>query len=376
MNRIILILLSMLLVACNNHSTNNKLQTFEVNKVTFHDVLHFSGTVQPLHENTLTSPVDGVLEQMHYQFGSHVKKGDIIFTVNSAALQKQYNDALTEYLKTKDNYSIAKTKFNGTDDLWKAGLVAKNNYLSEKSNLNTIHVSLMQAWHNLSIILEKTGDLSANDLTKLNLAEFSKVQEALGKEHHLIQFRAPINGVVLYPPLSSGDTKTNHLSTGSTIKIGQALALIGDLSGIRVEIDIPEVDIDKITPGLAAVIRGVAFNQQELQGKLTNITSQASVSGSGTLPSFQATVEVQSLTQKQQDWIKAGMSATVELSIHRAEQLMIPIAAVHLTHGESMVNIRMPDGKIKEQKVVTGSSKASQVTILEGLKTGDVIVYE
>jgi len=376
MNRIIICLLfSALLGACGNHSRNNKLQTFDVKKATYHDTLHFSGTVQPLHENSLTSPVDGVLEQIHYQFGSHVKKGDIVFTLNSAALQKQYNDALTEYLKTKDNYSIAKTKFNGTDDLWKAGLIAKNNYMSEKSNLNTIHVTLMQAWHNLSAILEKTGDLSSNDLTKLNLAEFSKVQEALRKQHHLIQFRAPIDGVVLYPPLT-GDAKTSRLSIGSTVKVGQALALIGDLSGIRVEIDIPEVDIDKITKGLSAVISGVAFNQQQLHGKLTSITSQASITGTGTLPSFQATIEVQSLTKEQQAWIKAGMSATVELAISRSEQLMIPIAAMHLVHGESMVTLRLPDGKTKEQKVVTGSSKASQVTILQGLKSGDVIVYE
>lgn len=370
-------LLIPLMVACDRHNSapKNKLKTLTLHASTFHEVLHFTGTIQPLHENTLTSPVDGVLEQAHYQFGQHVKKGDVVFTLNSMTLQKQYNDTLTEYLKAKDNYAIAKTKFIGTNDLWDAGLIAKNNYMSEKSNLNTAHVTLMQAWRNLTELLEKTDGLGAKDLTKLKLAEFEKVQDALSTQHHLIQFKAPISGVVLYPPLSS-DTKTNRLPVGSTIKAGQALALIGDLSGIRVEIDIPEVDIDKITPGLPATISGVAFNQQQLHGKLSSITSQAAITGASTLPSFQAIVEVSKLDNKQQVWIKAGMSATVELSINRTEQLMVPIAAVHLTHGESMVRLCLPDGKTKEHRVVTGASKADQVAILQGLKSGDVIEYE
>ncbi len=366
-----------LITGCGSHSkkSHNNMKTLEIHASTTHESLHFSGTVQPIRETTLTSPVDGVLEQVHYPYGQHVKKGEVVFTLNSATLQKQYNDALTEYLKAKDNFAIAKTKFIGTDDLWTAGLIPKNNYLSEKSNLNTTRVTLMQAWHNLSELLEKTDSGSANALNKLKLSEFDKVQAALSTPHHLIQFKAPIDGVVLYPPLS-GDMKTNRLSVGSTIKAGQALALIGDLSGIRVEIDIPEVDIDKIKPGLPAVIGGVAFKQHDLHGELTTITSQAGIAGAGTLPSFQATVEVKNLDSQQQAWIKTGMSATVELAIHREEQLMVPIAAVHSIHGESMVRLQAADGTITEQRVETGAAKADSVAILKGLKTGDVLVYE
>lgn len=363
------------LTACGQSGSNNKLKTFEIHTSTVRDVLHFTGTVQPLHEVTLTSPVDGIMESVHYPFGQQVKKGEAVFTLNSASLQKQYNDALTDYLKAKDNFSIAKTKFTGTEDLWKAGLISKNNYMSETSNLNTTHVTLMQALHTLSALLEKSGDSSADKLTELNLADFEKVQHALKMQHHLIQFRAPINGVVLYPPIS-GDTKSHHLMVGSTVKAGQALALIGDLTGILIEIDIPEVDINKIKPGLPAIVRGVAFFQQELKGTLKTITSQAAVTSTGTLPSFQATVEVTSLNPEQRDWIKVGMSTTVEIAVSHAAQLMVPIAAVHLVHGERFVRIRTPNGSIKEQKVITGTATADSVSILEGLKSGDVLIYE
>ena len=42
---------------------------------------------------------------------------------------------MTDYLKAKDSDTIAKAKFTGTQDLWGSGLLSKNNYLSEKSNV-------------------------------------------------------------------------------------------------------------------------------------------------------------------------------------------------------------------------------------------------
>jgi HlyD family secretion protein len=371
------VMMVVLLVACGRHPSTSKhqLKTLVIHTAIFHEVLHFAGAVQPIRETTLTSPVDGILEKINYPFGQSVKKGAIAFVLNSTALQKQYNDALTDYLKAKDNFVMTETKFAGTDDLWKAGLIAKNNYISEMSNLNTSRITLMQARQRLFELLEKTDFQSSQELTRLNLAEFEKVQKALNGEHHLIQFKAPMQGVLLYPPLS-GDMKTNRLTVGNTIKAGQALALIGDLSGIRVEIDIPEVDIDKVRPGVPAIVRGVAFKAHELHGKLISITSQASAGATGALPSFQAIIEVSPLDSEQQSWIKVGMSASVELVIDSQEQLMIPIAAVRTVHGENTVRLQMPDGTVKEHPVQTGTATASQVTILKGLKTGDVVVYE
>ncbi len=66
------------------------------------------------------------------------------------------------------------------------------------------------------------------------------------------------------------------MTVGSTIKSGQVIALIGDLKGISVEIDVPEIDIDKIRPGMQATISGVAFGRHQLKGKLVAVNAQAS----------------------------------------------------------------------------------------------------
>lgn len=366
-----ILMIAGILTACSGSSGRNQ-DTYTVSKDHLHKTLYFTGTLQPLHESTLASPVDAVVDSMHYHYGQPVKRGDIIFTLNSAELQRQYNDTLTEYLKAKDSYSIAKSKFTGTQDLWEAGLIAKNNYLNEKSSLNNARIALMQARGKLSEMLDKMGDARDDALSELSFAEFDKVRMALTSQHNLIRIKAPRNGVLLYPPKSGGDN-SERLKVGSSVKAGQVLALLGDLSGISVEINVPEVDITEIKPGMSAIIRGAAFGKTPLHGYLTAINAQASTSNGSALPSFTAIVEVRKLTTEQQSLLKVGMSAAIELAIDTTDKLLVPINAIRQQHGKSMVELRLGNGKKRMQAVITGPVHDERVIIESGLKEGDVV---
>ena len=374
---LLLVIFSSFMLACGGNTPHKKpvLKTCIVKTESIHKTLYFTGTVQPLQEYTLTSPIDAVVDVVHYHYGQPVKKDQVVFTLNSVELQKQYNETLTEYLKAKDSYSVARAKFTGTEDLWQAGLLSKNNYLSEKSSLNTARVTLMQATHKLSEMLEKMGDGTYRDLSHLSFAEFDKVRSALTGKHNLVQLKSPSDGLLLYPPKGSDD-KASRITVGSTIKAGQALALIGDLSGIRVEIDVPEVDIDKIRIKMPAIIHGVAFAKQELKGQLLAINAQASTGNGGSLPSFTAIVEVKALDADQIERVKVGMSASIELAVDTSDKLMVPIAAVGQKNGQSVVNIVGKRGAITQRVVITGAAHADKVVIDSGLKAGDVISYD
>ncbi|AAU28970.1 TPA: efflux RND transporter periplasmic adaptor subunit [Legionella pneumophila] len=369
--------LILMLVSCGSSDKpqTSSLKTYEVKPQPLHKTLHFTGTVQPIRESSLTSPMEAVVETMHFHYGQMVKKGEIVLTLNSNELQKQYNDTLTDYLKAKDSYSIAKAKFVGTEELWNAGLISKNNYLSEKSGLDTARVTLMQATRKLSEMLEKMDDKNTQNISNLSLADFDKVRKILTSNHNLIHLKAPSDGIMLYPP-KSGEDKNNRVTVGSTIKSGQVIALIGDLKGISVEIDVPEIDIDKIRPGMEATISGVAFGRHQLKGKLVAVNAQASNTSTGGLPSFTAVVEVNSLTPEQQSWIKVGMSASIELNVESNNQLLIPIAAVKREKGSSVVQVQLAKGKVQKRMITTGAAQADSVVVESGLKSGDVVVYD
>ena len=373
-----IVVISFLLWACHStppSKTNHT--TWTVQLSTLHNVLHFTGTLQPLQEYPIVSPLDAIIENMPYHYGQHLTKNTAVFILNSQELQKQYNDTLTEYLKAKDNYAIAQTKFIGTNDLWHAGLLSKNNYISEKSSLNTTHIALIEASRKLSELLEKMGSNHHTNahLSQLSFKEFDKVRQALNRQYNLIRLKSPGNGVLLHPPRTNDD-KANRISVGSTVKAGQVLALIGDLSGIRVEIDIPEIDMDKVKPDMPAVIHGIAFPKHTLQGKLVTINAEAATSNGQSLPSFTAIVEVKGLSKDQQAELKVGMSANVELNISSMNKILIPIAAIQQKNGKNVVQCIDKKGLIHEKIVITGATEGDQVIILSGLSVGDVISYE
>jgi len=367
----------MVLTSCGGHEApkNSAKNTYEVKPQALHKALHFTGTIQPLRENTLSSPMEAVVETMHFHYGQMVKKGEVILTLNSNELQKLYNDTLTDYLKAKDSYTIAKAKFVGTKELWNAGLLSKNNYLSEKSSVDTSRVTLMQATKKLSEMLEKMDDTNSQNLSELSLADFEKVRKILTSNHNLIQLKAPSDGVLLYPP-KSGEEKSNRITVGSSVKSGQVIALVGDLQGISIEIDVPEIDIDKIHPGMTATISGIAFGKHQLKGQLVAVNAQASNTSNGGLPSFTALVEVKQLTAEQQPWIKVGMSAAIELNIDSNDQLLVPIAAVQREKGNSIVHLQLAQGTTEKRIITTGPAQADAVVIESGLKAGDVVVYD
>jgi HlyD family secretion protein len=377
LNTIVMAFLVLGMTACGSHEKQKttSINTYEVKPQPLHKTLHFTGTIQPLHESTLTSPMEAVVEKMNFHYGQMVKKGDVVLTLTSNELQKQYNDTLTDYLKAKDSYSIAKAKFVGTQDLWNSGLLSKNNYLSEKSGVDTARVTLMQATRKLTELLEKMDENNSQNLSALSLADFDKLRTILTSNHNLIHLKAPSDGVMLYPP-KSGEDKTGRITVGSSVKSGQVIALVGDLSGVSVEIDVPEIDIDKIRPGMIATISGVGFGKHQLKGRLIAVNAQASNTSNGGLPSFTAVVEVQTLTTEQQPWIKVGMSAAIELNVDSDNQLLVPIAAVTREKGNSIVNLQLAQGSTEKRIITTGPAQADSVVIETGLKAGDVVVYD
>ena len=366
--------LCLLLIACSEQKVISKVaQTYIVKTATVHKALHFSGIIQPIKEYEITTPMTAVVKTVHYNYGQVVEQDKIVFTLTSMELQRQYHEKLTNYLKSKDRYSIVRSKFHGTQSLWKEGLESRNNYLNEKSNLIIARISLIQDLRQLSDLIAKTEEGERRDLAKLSFTQFDEVRLALNSEHNIISLKSPHAGVLLYPP--SDNSAKARMNPGRTVKSNQVLGLIGDLNGIRIEISVPEIDISDVKIGMSAIIRGVAFGKQTLQGSVVAINAQASANNDG-LPSFMAVIEVPKLTPEQQTWIKVGMSSEIELIIKNMDRILIPTAAIKSKAGQTWVTVKAPNGDITPRSVITGTVDSDKVIIIAGLSVGDKVIYD
>ena len=82
--------------------------------------------------------------------------------------------------------------------------------------------------------------------------------------------------------------------------------------------------------GLEVLVSGEAFPGIELKGEVVRASSEASHdSSSSPVPTFEITVQASALNEDEQQRIRVGMSAILEVTIYdNPEALMLPLEAV------------------------------------------------
>jgi len=377
----IMMILVLALTACSQQKPKGERQgpgeqrVVKVMAAPFKQTLFFSGVIKPLSLASVSSPFDSVIVEKNANFGQTVKEGDLLFVIESSQLEKEYDAALAAYLKAKDDLSTGTSKFSGTEDLWKLGLISKNEFVSQQSNISNLKIGLIQKERELEEMFRKIGRSDVELIKKLKISDTEGVSKALESKLGLIKIYAPSAGVFLEPPKTSSTEGDKTIEVGSDVKQGAPLGLIGNLQGLSINIKISEIDLQKVVPGLKASITGVAFPGEELQGIVQRVNSQAQSSGGvvGGLPTFSGEVIVNQLTDQQKKIIKVGMSAKVNVNIAEETSLRIPLTAVYEENGQLLVKKKVK-GEFIAVPVVTGSTSSDSVVVKEGVEPGDEIL--
>ncbi|MCW5588531.1 MAG: efflux RND transporter periplasmic adaptor subunit [Legionellales bacterium] len=379
-----LIFFSLGLTACSSPNKTKSIST-NIYTVSARDQvtpLYFTGTIAPLEIVNIASPVDGNVKKLYFRYGERVKKNQELLLLQSDKLMTDYQTALTSFLEAKDKYLASKVQMEGTEELYQAGLIPRNDYQNDKSNLADNYLSYTQAENKLKSILKNAkGFLNEDaDITQLNLEDEAEVQKALNVKLNELSIQASNYGIILMPIKeggSSSDDSAKILREGSQVKQGQTLVSLGDFSGLSININVNEININAIKPGQAVKVTGVAFPDITLDGKVMSIDVQAAAAeNGGGLPTFPVTIVVPHLTPQQQETIHIGMSAKVELFIQNGKQIMIPIKAIVEKNGQSYVQLVTSENPLKTQEVLvqTGQPEINDVVIKQGLKVGDKIL--
>lgn len=342
--------------------------------------LYFQGNIEPLQQRRVLSPVMGVVNKpLNFVYGNKIKKGQYLLSLQPSDQQNSYRTSLLAYLRAKSSYSEALAKFSGQELLYKNKILARNDFQQVKNNLNDQKLALQEALFNLQATITK---MSSNGQEKQqllgSLANLSlndqHVYSELNRSFSEVKVYAPSDGVALLPPKSSAsDAGNTALQVDSVVKLEQPLLSIGDFSGVKVNVSVSEVSINKLQQGQVAEVTGPAFPGVVLKGSVSSISYQASTNSyAGSIPEFPVTIMVPTLSAQQQKLIHAGMTAQVKIALTSNKQIQVPIAAVSTHNGESTVQ-KIVHGKLVTTPVVTGTTGLSNVVIIKGLVAGDKI---
>ena len=180
---------------------------------------------------------------------------------------------------------------------------------------------------------------------------------------------APISGVVIEKNIKAGD-KVDGIESGP-------LAVIYDLSYLKLEMNISELDLNKIEPGQQVEITADALPGQTFIGTVDR------VSINGTTTNGFTTYPVTILLEDY-GGLNPGMNVSADIVVERVKGAMsIPAAAVQRGDtvlvplegclGEDGVTIVDP-AKVEERTVTLGGSGGEYVEITSGLSEGDTVL--
>lgn len=278
--------------------------------------------VSAVSADVVVANSSGIVKEKNVDEGSFVNKGDLIAVLENETLNNQIDSA---------KMSIQ----NAEMGIKNAEVTVKNAQSSKKSAVNGLNSSKLQ-------------------LDNYNIT-------------------SPISGKVVYKNVKKGDVISTYQRANSN-----AMVTIADLSTLKFEMQIDELDITKIKVGQEVIVTIEALDNKEFIGKVSNINT-IGVSAAGTT-SYTIVVEVPGNEE-----IYSGMTVDAEIKVANKENVLrVPLTAVRkgdVVYKKSSnpeyqdKDTVVPKG-YQKVKVEVGLNSNEYIEILSGLNKDDVVLVD
>lgn len=197
-------------------------------------------------------------------------------------------------------------------------------------------------------------------------ADNARRDRALAELEHCVVI-ADRAGLVIYPSAASWKNAPD-IEEGANVHKDQVLLLMPDLSKMQVKVGIHESIIDKVKPGLDAI---VSLPGEELQAKVTSVATVTRPAGwwTGNVVKYDTVIQL-----PEGGDLKPGMSAEVNVILAKhSDVISVPVAAVLETDSGSYCWVESNSG-IKRRQLDLGDSNDVFVVVESGLAEGDEVV--
>ncbi len=209
---------------------------------------------------------------------------------------------------------------------------------------------------------------SAQAKYSLEEKQLKELYEQLDK----CQIRAPRPGLVVYG--GGGEVMywrgEEQIREGATVRERQTVITVPDMRKMCVKVKIHESSIKKIQKGQKVRITADAFPDRKLEGEVTQVGMLPDSENSWLNPNmkvYRTTIKISG----ENDWIRPGMTAKVEILVNRLEDVVyVPIQAVNPLEDKKVCYIA-DGGKPEQRDVEVGEFNEAFIEIKQGIQEGE-----
>ncbi|MBO7418949.1 MAG: HlyD family efflux transporter periplasmic adaptor subunit [Bacteroidaceae bacterium] len=376
------ILLLLAWVIFGNHASTMRVDSKSVNiaDVTygeFNDYIRLNGRVQPISIVQISPEEGGIVMEKVVEEGAQVKKGDVILRLANSNLDLSILNAESELAEKQNllrNTQVAMQQDKLTNEtekatldidtqrkqrtykqmerLYQEKLVSKEEYMQAKEDYE-----LAQRKHNLvSQRLEQDSIYRTVQMDQMedNLQNMRQNVAMIRERKNKLEVRATI----------SGELGLLDAELGQNISAGQMVGQINDLSDFKVEAQVDEHYIDRVTNGLPAT-----FQRQNASFGLKVRKVYPEVREGRFRTDFVFTGE-------RPDNIRSGQTYYIDLQLGEpTESVLIPKGTFFQVTGGNWIFVVSKDGdKAYRRTIRIGRQNPQYYEVLEGLEQGERVI--
>jgi RND family efflux transporter MFP subunit len=321
-------------------------------------LLNATGYVTPRQRATIAAKITGRVTAVFFDEGTHVKKGQLLATLDAADVQKFLETARADRNSAKAaiaDYEVqlanARILLHRTEELQKAGVQPQE----QLDNARTAAESLQA-----KIDLAKAQANAAE-------ARIGEAQQAVDN----CTIRAPFDGIVVSKDAQVGEMVSPNSAGGGFTRTG--IATIVDMNSNEIEVDVNEAYITRVKPGQQVTAILDAYPDWEIPSRVRTIIPSADRQ--------KATVKVRISFLKLDPRILPDMGIKVTFlgdepstkDVAAAPAILIPQNAVRDDNGKKIVFVIKTD-KVEHRAVTLGGNRGSDMEVIAGLAVGDTVV--
>ncbi len=322
-------------------------------------LLNATGYVTPRQRATIAAKITGRVTAVFFDEGTHVKKGQLLATLDAADVQRfletaraDRNSARAAIADYEVQLANARILLHRTEELQKAGVQPQE----QLDNARTAAASLQA-----KIDLAKAQANAAE-------ARIGEAQQAVDN----CTIRAPFDGIVVSKDAQVGEMVSPNSAGGGFTRTG--IATIVDMNSNEIEVDVNEAYITRVKPGQQVTAILDAYPDWEIPSRVRTIIPSADRQ--------KATVKVRISFLKLDPRILPDMGIKVTFLGDEPSQrdaagaspaILIPQSAVRDDGGKKVVFL-IKDDKIERRAVTLGGNRGTDTEVMAGLAVGDTVV--
>ncbi|MCW8329475.1 efflux RND transporter periplasmic adaptor subunit [Photobacterium sp. SDRW27] len=278
------------------------------------------GFIEPNQGVTITSEVSGVINDIDFESGAAVKKGQLLVSLDSEV-------ELANLKSAEARLPAAKAKYIRYQGLYKKGSISKEAFDDAEAS----YFSLSADIESLKATIDR----------------------------RMIQ--APFDGVV----------GLRNVFLGQYIQPSDDIVRLEDTTLMKLRFTVPQTDISDIHLGQDVEIFVDAYPETPFSGKISAIEPAVNYQS--------GLVQVQADIPNNEGQLRSGMFARAHIILPTLEnQITLPQTAITFTlYGDNVYLVNKDDNgdlRVRQSVVKTGERKGDIVHILDGVKAGDTVV--